>query len=737
MFRPLTRIGFASFASATLATLSAAGAQAPMNWPPPTTNQGKTLVLICCTANDFYNYEVAPSEWTWFDYEVQPPPGKAPQDRDGFPAMALKAYETLRWGRGVPAGQFMTLLFHDDELGNSLCEVPVTGGPDNDVQGDEWINFELPTVVRNALWGPDGVQNTADDPILDYETLVVGQGPNQVTKDNLRAAIADLAADVTPSDKVFIYLVDHGLNAQGAGGGRYYFEAGDATPDPNDDYVTGDEFDGWLDQDFAGGHRPLVLVVMADFCFAQAFLQPVLAIESGAEQWRIGVASSGTNHLSWYHLESMFYPALGQNPPIYPGAGPVAGTPAGSHFFWPFWQHVALGATVQEAFDRAVNFAPAFVGTSVLLNQGPWLQDRGLAESYRHREVATSGTENWIDIEWRPQGDYALVVGSNAYVGKYAWNALAGAAGDYQLARLYSSGNSLEQVAWHESGEFALAVGFSGLVLRIDHNGGAPAVSVVNPPAQFATTTWKGCAATPSWTQLSFDGYDFVLVGFSGEIGYYQAGTRALVAAQAQGSASNAFLGCDVNPLEMWTNPSYPCDWTTGTTEVLIVGVTGAWQLRYTTGWRDPNCGQPTFHSETLTKVLDRPAAVLRRVKWHPLQNDFALCVGEEGGLGLAARLDAADRWNVRAVPETTGLNDLDFKPDLAYALAGGDDRTYVALPGKSAPLGSYRVLATIYGRDFYGLDWRPTNSQATAAAQRLSTGTRTSVDEFIQQLDF
>ncbi len=718
---------------------------------PAPPGAGRTWVLLANTANDFHIYEVSPAEIDLFNYELGLPFGNPPdlarllQDRDGFPAMPLLAYETLRFQRGIPDGRITLMLFHDDEPGNSLCERPIGGGNDNDVLGDEWVDWGLPLWPRNALWGPDGSPATADDPLCDYETLTVGQGAAPVTKDNLQAAIQDLASRVFPSDKVFLYLVDHGADADSLNPAALYFEAGEATPgDPADDKVTADEFDGWLDAAFAGIHRPGLLVLMADCCYAEQFLAPSLVLEGNGENRRVMVASAAADQLSWYHLESMAYNI---NPVFYPGFGPVAGVPAGSVFFWPFWNYISLGYPVQKAYDRAVNFAPAFFPGPVLDLQEPVLVDRRRAESYEGETRASDTSERWYDIEWRPQGDYALVAGEDGKLYQYRWNpGLNGTEGDYELVLLHSGeGRILKQVVWSPDGTFALAVGWGGLVLHVDHvpAPGLPVVTVVNPDPSFAATNWGGCAAALPWGELAADGWDFVMVGNLGAIALYDwdpaTGTRLQVPAGIQGSSSDWFLGCDVNPLGQHQDPAYPCDFTRSSDEVLVVGFHGAWVYRYTNGWRDPNCGPPTtILEETLTRVLDRQGTILQRVKWQPEQADWALAVGHDGTYGVLALLDAGDGWTIQQVVETDDLKDVDFKPDRAYVLCGGADRTWVRVPGQA--LHRYAVLRQDGQRDITGLDWRPTNSQATAAAVYPSIGigfVLGSIEEFYQAVDF
>ncbi|MFQ5749360.1 MAG: hypothetical protein ACE5H3_07890 [Planctomycetota bacterium] len=742
------------WAPALLAVFSSGLGAAPLQVVPPSRPPGNpraipagghTWLLVCNTANDFHPspdgnpYEVNKTEIEQFNYESGlnlPLPQGLPlllQDRDGFPAMPLMAWDTAR-ALGIPERRIVLGVFHDDEAGNSACETALWN-PDNNANGDEWIAW-LPGPVPppNVLYGPDNQPATGDEPQIDLETRDVVLGPNQVTKAGLRAALQQLAGRVFPEDRVFIYLVDHGADPNRLNGGALYFEAGEATPaDPSDDKVTGAEFDQWLDLYFAGQHKPASMVVMADFCFSEAFLQPALVREGNGEGRRAGVAASAFNQLSWYHLECMFYGVLVGNPPVYPGLGALPFTPAGSIFFWPFWMHFANGSGVEQAFDRAVNHVPPFFGGGTALAiQEPVLIDRRAPRDFQTRSVATGLDERCRDVEWRPQGDYAVVVGANGFSGQYGWNAAHGLYGDWELSTLSDGGNEMfEQVAWESGGNYALAVGWGGAVFRIDHNGGSPQVVQVVSPA----INWNGCATIPSHLSLYQDkGYEIVLVGNAGEVAFYKGNTGQIVLSALQGPSQ--FVGCAANPLQTFQGPQNPCDFMRLTDEILITGNGGAWKFSFTFGFRDPNCGDPTMETESLVQVLNRPGLWLRRAKWDSRNNDKALCVGCWNGSGVLARLGAGDLWRIHSVPSVSCLRDLDFKPDDAYALCGGDQRSWYRVP--IGHLRQCTLLKRDGARQILGLDWRPTNSQATAAAANLQPGlTPSTVDEFVQDIRF
>ncbi|MBM4063746.1 MAG: hypothetical protein FJ265_22000, partial [Planctomycetes bacterium] len=246
---------------------------------PVLDDEPKRWALIANTANDFYPFEGS-SEYYEMLYALNL--GQTPfplQDRDGFPAQALQAYYVLRDTLGYPDDRITLMLYHDDAVGNSFCEIPVTLGPDNDVLGDQFVDPR--GVPRGAgvnwLWGPDGLPLTPDDPAIDFDTAAV-------TKANLRSAVLALGAKATVEDEVVIYLIDHGSDAAGGGSGRLWFENGP-------DSVTGDEFDQWLDQAFCG-HYPRRLVVLADFCFASSFLWPLQVDEGCGEKNRIVVSAA-------------------------------------------------------------------------------------------------------------------------------------------------------------------------------------------------------------------------------------------------------------------------------------------------------------------------------------------------------------------------------------------------------------------------------------------------------------
>jgi len=702
----------------------------------------RTLVLICNTANDFFVYEVSADERYALQGLTQLPPPLLLQDRDAFPAAALLAYDTLTCVLGLPRENARLLLYHDDEPGNSGCEVPIRT-PDDDQNGDEWISHTLPSIAAtNALYGCDGVPASGDEPLIEHETLVQGDGG--VTKANLRSALDELARRTFANDKIFIYLIDHGADEVDGGSGALYFEDHDPA-DPEDDFVTGTELDQWLDESFSNFHLPKVMTLLVDCCYAEAFLQPILA---GAGQGtRIGVASSAWNRPSLYHLESMFYPALfqagPQTWPVYPGFGPVPDTPAGSVFFWPFWQHVALGASVYEACDRAVNFRPTpiWLGNSTVLElQRPVLVDPRFPSAYTSRTVTTSAQTRWRDFEWRPQGDYALVVGDGGLIAQYRWNQnLAGFAGDYELVTLsQNSAFPLYQVCWSVDGQFALAVGAQGQVYHVDHQPFGPLVTQIGAQAPFQTTTWYGDAATPPTGPMNLDdGIDMVLVGSGGAIGLYDAQTMTVAAAAVQGNSTQTFYGCDVNPLMGYAPPDYPCDFDEVWDEVLVAGQGGAWRYEYRNGWRDSNCGTTTSHAETLVQVLADAQLGLRRVKWQPHQQDEAVCVGWRNGSGAIARIGANNQWTTQLVSEVDALYDVDFDPDGEYVVCGGMDLTVLRV--ELDQLADYQILMQSSTFDVMGIDWRSTNTQVTAAAMNpdVTFGVVTLIEEIVPVLGF
>ena len=276
---------------------------------------GQKYALICVTANNFYfggqlgglelPEEVLQDELDYWTDQCGSQ-ALALQDRDGFPAQGLLAYYQLRQ-TGCSDANITFMLWHDDEPGDSHCERPVNNPDNNDGAlvggGDEWIDYDGDG--ENDLDGIDTDGDGNDDltPVIDYENDDPRFPGQAVTVNNFIAEVWNIAAQATPQDEVYIYLVGHGvrlLNEPGAPV-MFMFEAGQATPNnPNDDGITDSQFYSLINSAFGPGRGPHV-TVMADSCYSGRFIRSEQAISSGnwdSEYPRV-VVSGNTVHVVW------------------------------------------------------------------------------------------------------------------------------------------------------------------------------------------------------------------------------------------------------------------------------------------------------------------------------------------------------------------------------------------------------------------------------------------------------
>lgn len=699
----------------------------PHRQAAPSARPPRSWALVVNSANNFYPYEVHGQEQSELVQIVGIPLAQALKDRDGFPAQALQAHQVLRNTLGYQENRITLMLFHDDELGNTKCEPPVAF-PDNDlVNGsvDEFVDIlglplaPLPGGGTNHLYGPNGIAGTADDPQIDFQNA-------QVTKANLQQAIVQLGINAAPGDRVLIYLIDHGLNSVGQINGRFYFEVGLGTPDPSDDFLTADDFDTWLDNAFCSKGLAQ-LVILADFCESAAFVGPLMTDESCQESTRVAVSATDVQKLAWYTTDAYLLRRL-PAPPAFPLF-------SGSMFFHPFWVAIQNGKGVQEAYDSAWN-APDNWPVPIVhvgAEQAPMLFENTMASKVEFALMTPGGAQIWYDVQWKPDSEFALAVGTQGVVDQYYPNAVGNA---YQTLRLRPANMAnahLRAVAWDPYGTEALIVGNSlnnvvgnnSTVLK--YNG---AFSPVPPVAlNQATVDLYGVAFSPPASQARDHGVRALIVGDLGTILAYDGvnNYRKIVPGGAcSWTAINApFRDVAFNPYQTYTPAPNPGAPSITTTEATIVGLGGAWKYEFRSY---QYAGQPSldYTCERVSTILQNNGYELWGVAWDPLGNDVALMCGRTvpnpfGSIrGSIVRLDPGDNLTFASDVLDETLYDVDWKPSGGPAVMCGTGGAILRHTGTA--VGSYErwdpatTPAVPTNVTLWGIDYRPIGSHAIAA---------------------
>lgn len=157
--------------------------------------------------------------------------------------------------------------------------------------------------------------NTLSKAVIDYEN-------DAVTKDNLKKELMKLASTAGSDSEVVIYIVGHGSHVEG----KPVFAFEDGT------YASYDELVGWLK-----GLRSNKVILLLDFCYSGSFLGNSYPFAGTY----ITSASGGNIALfywNWFNLTNPDTAIFGAS---------------GSVFFHPFWNMVAEGKSLREAYDYA------------------------------------------------------------------------------------------------------------------------------------------------------------------------------------------------------------------------------------------------------------------------------------------------------------------------------------------------------------------------------------------------
>ncbi|MFX0021004.1 MAG: C13 family peptidase [Candidatus Hermodarchaeota archaeon] len=253
----------------------------------------------------------------WFPPPI-PIPIPSNIDSDGFPAQALQVYWILK-DHGYTDDNIFLMLYHT---------------------GDDVIDIE-------AL---DGIPNDLNRSGIIAEIDVENDDVNASRfKRELDVSIpGSFVSNITPSDQLVIYMVDHGSNrVLGDGNATFHFEA-------DDSYITETEFFNLVK--LINCARMLINI---DICFSGNFLNEYPNI--GQSWYNIPnslLITSTSNILSWYWRDNI-------NPEGF----------AGSWFFHQFWDQLDQNQTIGAAFNFAKNYVPIGYANSIDIIQKPLLED--------------------------------------------------------------------------------------------------------------------------------------------------------------------------------------------------------------------------------------------------------------------------------------------------------------------------------------------------------------------------
>jgi len=253
----------------------------------------------------------------WFPPPI-PIPIPSNIDSDGFPAQALQVYWVLK-NNGYTDDNIFLMLYH---TGDDIIDIEAFDGIANDLN-------------RSGILAEVDVEN--DD--VNASRF----------KQELNVSIpGSFASNITSSDHLIIYMVDHGSNKViGDGNATFHFEA-------DNSYITELEFYNLVKQ--FNCERMLINI---DICFSGNFLNENANI--GFSWYNIPnsiLITSSSDILSWYWRDNNNADGF-----------------AGSWFFHQFWDQINQSQTVGNAFNFAKSFVPSGHIKSVDSIQSPLIQD--------------------------------------------------------------------------------------------------------------------------------------------------------------------------------------------------------------------------------------------------------------------------------------------------------------------------------------------------------------------------
>ncbi|MEW5761108.1 MAG: hypothetical protein AB1779_10135, partial [Candidatus Thermoplasmatota archaeon] len=318
------------------------------------------------------------------------------------------------------------------------------------------------------------------------------------------------------------------------------------------------------------------------------------------------------------------------------------------------------------------------------------------------------------DAEWKPNGEYALIVGTNGKIVKYDGTAFAGVPSP--------TSNNLNKIGWKKDGAHALIAGDSGTILKYD----GTTFTTINSQTtnNFNSVAWH---PTDSYALFVGDGgdvfkYDGVNATKLGsgtsyalkDIDWKPDGSYALilgtnadpsvitrgVISKYDGTSFTLIL----TPFNVATGSTVNVDWKTDGTYALITFYNYDSNLAYRLYKYDGSTFTLIYY---FTLPFGYTGPTLTGVSWKP-NGDYALVVGHAGQV---FKYDSACLTQLSTSYPTLNLYDVAWKPDGSYASItmrefilkyDGTKFTYQPIP-----------LTWDYPCDGGYIDWKPDGSYA------------------------
>ncbi|MBN1215422.1 MAG: hypothetical protein JXA99_08250 [Candidatus Lokiarchaeota archaeon] len=235
-------------------------------------------------------------------------------DSDGFPAQALQVYWTLKY-HGYIDDNIFFMLYHT---------------------GDSTIDI-------NAL---DGISNDLTNAIVDVENDNVNA--TRFKQELNISNSGSFASKLNSKDQLIIYMVDHGSNSiLPDNNATFHFEA-------DGSYISELEFYTLVKE--ISVKR---MIINADFCYSGNFLNENQNIgNSWYDITNSILISSSSDNLSWYWRDNTNVDGF-----------------AGSWFFHQFWYKLNQSASIEEAFNYAMNYIPSGLTQPIGILQSPLIYD--------------------------------------------------------------------------------------------------------------------------------------------------------------------------------------------------------------------------------------------------------------------------------------------------------------------------------------------------------------------------
>ncbi|TFG15673.1 MAG: hypothetical protein EU531_08300 [Promethearchaeota archaeon] len=246
---------------------------------------------------------------------VEPPPSPGGINSDGFPAQVLQVYWILK-DHGYTDENILLMLYWK-----------------NDIDG-------LVNIYRN-----DGILDDTVGAVIDI--LDDDVNASRFKRELDVSVEGSFANSIKPNDYLIIYMVDHGSNKIFPNGSAtFHFEA-------DNSFITEFEFYNLVKEITCSR-----MMINVDCCFSGNFL------------------NSGPNvGNSWYDIPNCIMVTASSNRPSWYWINNANGDGwAGSWFFHVFWDALDNNATINTAYNVAINFIP-FNQAPLIIVQNPLIYD--------------------------------------------------------------------------------------------------------------------------------------------------------------------------------------------------------------------------------------------------------------------------------------------------------------------------------------------------------------------------